>query len=95
MAIPASLRQELADIPVLEDPGSVRMRSRDFFWFSPILKETLEDKRAELVVVPRDKADVMRTAAATLSGVNPTPHRPHSSNVVSHHAQPFSSFHVT
>jgi FAD/FMN-containing dehydrogenase len=64
MAIPASLRQELSDIPVLEDPGSVRMRSRDFFWFSPILKETLEDKRAEIVVVPRDKADVMRTAAA-------------------------------
>src|SRR5262249_7249256 len=64
MAIPASLRQELSDIPILDDPGSLRMRSRDFFWFSPILKETLEDKRAEIVVVPRDKADVMGTAAA-------------------------------
>jgi FAD/FMN-containing dehydrogenase len=40
------------------------MRSRDFFWFSPILKETLEDKRADLVAVPRNKADVMRVAAA-------------------------------
>ena len=64
MAIPTSLRQDLCDIPVLEDPGSLRMRSRDFFWFSPILKETLDGKRADIVVVPRDKADVMRVAAA-------------------------------
>src|SRR4029453_8137825 len=64
MAIPASLRQDLGDVPILDDPGSLRMRSRDFFWFSPILKETLEDKRADLVAVPRDKADVMRIAAA-------------------------------
>ncbi len=64
MAIPAALRRDLADVPLLEDPGSLRMRSRDFFWFSPILKETLEDKRAELIALPRDKADVMRVAAA-------------------------------
>jgi len=64
MAIPASLRNDLADVPLLEDAGSLRMRSRDFFWFSPILKETLEDKRAEIVAVPRHKADVMRVAAA-------------------------------
>ena len=59
MAIPASLRQDLGDIALLEDARSLRMRSRDFFWFSPILKEALEDKRAEIVAVPRDKADVM------------------------------------
>jgi FAD/FMN-containing dehydrogenase len=72
MALPAASRQEfrqefrqdLADIPILEDAGSVRMRSRDFFWFSPILKEALEDKRAEIIAVPRNKADVMRIAAA-------------------------------
>src|SRR5262245_48702020 len=64
MAVPASLRQDLGDVPILDDPGSLRMRSRDFFWFSPILKETLEDKRADIVVVPRDKTDVMRVAAA-------------------------------
>src|ERR1700716_3968743 len=64
MTIPATFRQDLSDIPILEDPGSLRMKSRDFFWFSPILKETLDDKRADIVVVPRDKADVMRLAAA-------------------------------
>jgi len=64
MTIPDSFRQDLSDLPVLEDAGSLRMRSRDFFWFSPILKQTLEDKRADLVVVPRNKSDVMRLAAA-------------------------------
>ena len=64
MAIPDSLRRDLADIPVLEDPGSLRMKSRDFFWFSPILKQSLDDKRADVVVVPRDKSDVPRVAAA-------------------------------
>jgi hypothetical protein len=31
MAIPGSFRQDLGDIPILECPGSLRMRSRDFF----------------------------------------------------------------
>jgi FAD/FMN-containing dehydrogenase len=64
MPIPAAWRQELRDLPILEDPGSLRMRSRDFFWFSPILKEVLDDKRADAVAVPRDKSEVMRLAAA-------------------------------
>jgi FAD/FMN-containing dehydrogenase len=64
MAVPDSFRQDLFDIPVLEDAGSLRMRSRDFFWFSPILKQTLEDKRADLVALPRGKSDVTRLAAA-------------------------------
>ena len=68
MAVPASLRQDLCDIPILDDPGSLRMRSRDFFWFSPILKETLDDKRADIVAVPRDKPEVMRVAAACAGG---------------------------
>jgi FAD/FMN-containing dehydrogenase len=64
MAIPASLRKDLDDVPILEDSGSLRMRSRDFFWFSPILKDALEDKRAEIIAVPRNKPDVIRVAAA-------------------------------
>src|SRR5262245_10539692 len=64
MAIPAAFRRDLADIPLLEDAGSLRIRSRDFFWFSPVLKDVLEDKRAELVAMPRDKTEVIRLAAA-------------------------------
>ncbi len=64
MPVPSSLREQLRDIQLLDDPGSLRMRSRDFFWFSPILKEALEGKRADIIAVPCDKAEVMRIAAA-------------------------------
>jgi FAD/FMN-containing dehydrogenase len=64
MSISASLREDLGDVPLLEDAGSLRMRSRDFFWFSPILKEKLEDKRAEIVAVPRNKSELIRIASA-------------------------------
>jgi FAD/FMN-containing dehydrogenase len=64
MAIPDALRRDLAGIQTLEDPGSLRMKSRDFFWFSPLLKESLDAKRADIVAVPAGKAEVMRVAAA-------------------------------
>jgi len=64
MPLPDALRAELSDIPMLDDQRVVRMKSRDFFWFSPVLKQSLGDKRADLVIEPRDKADVMRIAAA-------------------------------
>jgi len=42
----------------------VRRRSRDFFWYSPVLNEQLDGKSADLIVAPRDETDVVRTAAA-------------------------------
>ncbi|MFN3673646.1 MAG: FAD-binding oxidoreductase [Bosea sp. (in: a-proteobacteria)] len=60
----AALRAELADLTLYEDAPSLRMNSRDFFWFSPILKPDLEGKQAELVVLPRDKAELRRVASA-------------------------------
>ena len=32
----------LGDVPVLTDPDQVRRKSRDFYWYSTILKETLK-----------------------------------------------------
>jgi FAD/FMN-containing dehydrogenase len=55
---------ELGDIPVVTDAKIVRRRSRDFFWYSPVLNEQLEGKSADLIVAPRDEADVVRIAAA-------------------------------
>jgi FAD/FMN-containing dehydrogenase len=55
---------DLGDIPVITEPKVVRRRSRDFFWYSPILNQQLEGKSADLIVAPRDEADVIRTAAA-------------------------------
>jgi FAD/FMN-containing dehydrogenase len=59
-----ALRAELADIPQADDAATLKLKSRDFFWFSPILKPLLDDKRAELVVMPRNKDEVVRVAAA-------------------------------
>jgi FAD/FMN-containing dehydrogenase len=53
----------LGDIPVVTDPKIVRRRSRDFFWYSPILNQQLEGKSADLMVMPRDEAEVVRVAA--------------------------------
>jgi len=55
---------DLGDIPVVTDQKVVRRRSRDFFWYSPVLNEQLDGKSADLIVSPRDEKDVIRTAAA-------------------------------
>jgi FAD/FMN-containing dehydrogenase len=55
---------DLGDIPVVTDSKVVRRRSRDFFWYSPVLNEQLDGKSADLIVAPRDENDVIRTAAA-------------------------------
>jgi FAD/FMN-containing dehydrogenase len=59
-----ALRADLAGIALADDAATLKLKSRDFFWFSPILKPLLDDKRAELVVLPRTKDEVIRVAAA-------------------------------
>jgi hypothetical protein len=43
---------------VLVDPQTVERLSKDFYWYSPVLKRLLEDKRAEAVVQPRSRKEV-------------------------------------
>lgn len=59
-----TLIADLGDMPVITDPTIVRRRSRDFFWYSPLLNEALNGKAADLIVAPRDEAEVIRVAAA-------------------------------
>ena len=60
----AALLSEIGDVPVQTDPTTVRRRSRDFFWYSPVLNRQLHGKAADAVVMPRDEADVLTIAAA-------------------------------
>jgi FAD/FMN-containing dehydrogenase len=60
----ASLVADLGNIPTVTDSKIVQRRSRDFFWYSPILNEQLNGKSADLIVSPRDEADVVRVVAA-------------------------------
>ncbi|WP_299629315.1 FAD-binding oxidoreductase [uncultured Tateyamaria sp.] len=40
-------------------PASVKAKSRDFFWYSPVLKDRLEGLVADFVVTPRTEAEVI------------------------------------
>jgi FAD/FMN-containing dehydrogenase len=60
----ASLVADLGNIPTVTDSKIVQRRSRDFFWYSPILNEQLNGKSADLIVSPSDEADVVRVVAA-------------------------------
>src|SRR6266436_8046590 len=60
----AALLEDITGIPVVQDPVAVKRRSRDFFWYSPVLNQQLQRKFADIVVCPRDEADVVRVAAA-------------------------------
>lgn len=54
---------ELGPIAHSVAPDALRDKSRDYFWFSPILKAELEGLRAEVVVAPRTRAEVIRVAS--------------------------------
>jgi len=55
---------DIAGIEVIDKPNSVRLKSRDYFWYSPILNAQLKKCWAHLVVLPADEAEVMRVASA-------------------------------
>ncbi len=53
-----------AGVTVIEDQQIVRRRSRDFFWYSPVLNKQLHGKSAEIIAQPRDEAGVIAVAAS-------------------------------
>jgi FAD/FMN-containing dehydrogenase len=55
---------ELTDLLVDTQPQRVRRRSRDFYWYSPILKRRLDAVTADAVVTPRSEEEVVRVLAA-------------------------------
>lgn len=60
----AAFLEDLGDVPVTTEEKVVRKKSRDFFWYSPILNEQLHGKSADIIATPRNEADVIRVAAA-------------------------------
>lgn len=68
------IKQELEGIAVEDNPALVRQKSRDFFWYSPILKAQLDNVTADLVVTPKTEAEVIRTLKVAFAhGVPVTP----------------------
>ena len=70
----AGLQADLGAIATIADPARLKTRSRDFYWYSPILREQLEDVRADLVVMPRNEDEAIATLAACFRrGIPVTP----------------------
>ena len=62
-----ALQTFLADIKPIEvnqNAAQVAAKSKDYFWYSPILTELLEGKTGDVIVTPRSQAEVMQVAAA-------------------------------
>ena len=70
-AIPSDSRHDIAallaaigDVPVQRDVQVVRRRSRDYFWYSPVLNRQLHGKAADLICLPRNEQDVVAVTGA-------------------------------
>jgi FAD/FMN-containing dehydrogenase len=66
-----ALARELDGMTVITDPNVVRVKSKDFYWYSPVLKRKLDDKVGDLVVSPRTEAEVLRVARACVAAKVP------------------------
>lgn len=70
----AAFRADLGDIPQEDNPRIVQQRSRDHYWYSPVLKAKLDHVTAEVVVSPRTNEEVKTVLRAAFKhGVAITP----------------------
>jgi FAD/FMN-containing dehydrogenase len=56
--------EDIKDIAFTDTPQTVKLKSRDYFWYSPILNEKLRKSWAHMVVTPKTEAEVITVAAA-------------------------------
>jgi FAD/FMN-containing dehydrogenase len=70
----AALRAMIGSIKWEDNPILVKQKSRDFYWYSPVLKRELETVTADVVVSPRSEAEVRTVLAAAYKlGIPVTP----------------------
>ncbi|MDR3374257.1 MAG: FAD-binding oxidoreductase [Ancalomicrobiaceae bacterium] len=70
----AAIKSELVGIAIEDHPQLVLQKSRDFYWYSPVLKAQLADVRGDLVVSPTSEEEVIRVLkVAYAHGVPVTP----------------------
>ncbi|MHA1544824.1 MAG: FAD-binding oxidoreductase [Alphaproteobacteria bacterium] len=59
-----AVRQALEGLAIEDNPQIVQQKSRDFYWYSPVLKRQLENVSADLVVTPKNVEELKRVLAA-------------------------------
>ena len=60
----SALKAELDGIRMEDNPAIVKQKSRDFYWYSPILKSQLDEVVGDLIVAPKSEEEVIRVLAA-------------------------------
>ncbi|WP_031250604.1 FAD-binding oxidoreductase [Mesorhizobium sp. LNHC221B00] len=70
----SGLKRDLEGLKVDDNPAIVQQKSRDFYWYSPVLKRQLDHVTGDLIVTPRNEAELVRLLAACYRhGVPVTP----------------------
>ncbi|AOO79609.1 FAD-binding oxidoreductase [Bosea vaviloviae] len=70
----AALKARLGGIRSEDNPALVKQKSRDFFWYSPVLKRKLDHVTADIIVLPTSEAEVLEVlTAAHALGIPVTP----------------------
>ena len=59
-----ALKRDLDGLKIEDNPAIVQQKSRDFYWYSPVLKRQLDHVTGDLVVSPKSEAEVIRVLAA-------------------------------
>jgi len=60
----AAAKAALAHLDLEENDIAIKAASRDFFWYSPVLKDRLDHVTADFVVRPRNEAEVIEVLKA-------------------------------
>lgn len=60
----AAFRAMIGEVPANDDPKYVQAKSRDYYWYSPILKDQLDAMSGQIVVQPRTESEVIAVASA-------------------------------
>src|SRR3954447_15642585 len=58
------LKRDLEGIKFEDHPAIVQQKSRDFYWYSPILKRQLDHVKGDAIVSPKSEDEVIRVLAA-------------------------------
>ena len=67
----AALKTRLGSIKAEDNPALVRQKSRDFYWYSPILKRQLDHVTADIVASPKTEAEVVQVLQARVRTRHP------------------------
>lgn len=59
----SALKRDLDGLKLDDNPAIVQQKSRDFYWYSPVLKQQLDHVTGDLIVTPKDEAELIRVLA--------------------------------